>query len=213
MTDLWYCKYAIGNEELLCPPNGCAASSGCSRKKGWGLGQAPPYDYDGRVHAALKGKGTIKMEGDYRSSNKGKAPHEWIPSTLGHGEVMCENCGITNREAAAIGSLRLCDKPALEFPMKVCNQELREFGVSAIPRTCARCGLGPCIRTTVASIKSSAANDDDRRAFTLRLPPYLANKLRDIALNEPDRSLNEWIVRVLEERLNGELTEEHKEIK
>jgi hypothetical protein len=29
--------------------------------------------------------------------------HDWIPSTLGHGETMCRRCFITNREAAAIG--------------------------------------------------------------------------------------------------------------
>jgi hypothetical protein len=30
-------------------------------------------------------------------------PHDWIPSTLGHGETMCRRCKITNREAAALG--------------------------------------------------------------------------------------------------------------
>jgi hypothetical protein len=29
--------------------------------------------------------------------------HDWIPSTLGHGETMCRRCFITNREAAALG--------------------------------------------------------------------------------------------------------------
>lgn len=36
--------------------------------------------------------------------------HEWIISTLGHGELMCRNCRITNREAAALGKLT-CDAP------------------------------------------------------------------------------------------------------
>lgn len=35
--------------------------------------------------------------------------HDWIPSTLGHGEVMCRNCKITNREAAVLGLLNECD--------------------------------------------------------------------------------------------------------
>ena len=29
--------------------------------------------------------------------------HDWISSTLGHGEMMCSRCKITNREAAALG--------------------------------------------------------------------------------------------------------------
>ncbi len=36
-------------------------------------------------------------------------PHDWIPSTLGHGEVMCRWCCVTNREAAVIGTLNKCD--------------------------------------------------------------------------------------------------------
>lgn len=30
-------------------------------------------------------------------------PHNWIPSTLGHGETMCSRCRMTNREALALG--------------------------------------------------------------------------------------------------------------
>lgn len=36
--------------------------------------------------------------------------HDWIPSTLGHGETMCRRCCVTNREAAAIGMIE-CDAP------------------------------------------------------------------------------------------------------
>lgn len=31
--------------------------------------------------------------------------HEWVKSTLGHGEQMCAHCGVTNREAAVFGEL------------------------------------------------------------------------------------------------------------
>lgn len=31
--------------------------------------------------------------------------HEWIKSPLGHGEAMCKNCLITNREAAILDLL------------------------------------------------------------------------------------------------------------
>lgn len=34
--------------------------------------------------------------------------HNWIKSTLGHGETMCSRCHITNREAAALGQLNEC---------------------------------------------------------------------------------------------------------
>ena len=44
--------------------------------------------------------------------------HDWIPSTLGHGETMCRNCKITNREAAVLGQLNECDAP----PPQAANQ-------------------------------------------------------------------------------------------
>lgn len=37
------------------------------------------------------------------------AAHDWIKSTLGHGESMCRKCKITNREAAVLGQLNTCD--------------------------------------------------------------------------------------------------------
>jgi hypothetical protein len=37
--------------------------------------------------------------------------HDWVPSTLGHGETMCRRCAITNREAAALGCLNYCEPP------------------------------------------------------------------------------------------------------
>lgn len=35
--------------------------------------------------------------------------HDWIKSTLGHGETMCSRCFITNREAAVLGVSNSCD--------------------------------------------------------------------------------------------------------
>ena len=35
--------------------------------------------------------------------------HEWIPSTLGHGTLMCKQCLMTDREAAALGALNVCN--------------------------------------------------------------------------------------------------------
>lgn len=34
--------------------------------------------------------------------------HDWVKSTLGHGEQMCRRCFGTNRELAAIGQLESC---------------------------------------------------------------------------------------------------------
>lgn len=40
--------------------------------------------------------------------------HDWVKSNLGHGESMCRNCLITNREAAVLGRLNKCDTLAKE---------------------------------------------------------------------------------------------------
>jgi hypothetical protein len=37
--------------------------------------------------------------------------HDWIASTLGHGETMCSRCFVTNREAAVLGITNTCDVP------------------------------------------------------------------------------------------------------
>ncbi|MBG6209761.1 hypothetical protein IWQ49_004436 [Labrenzia sp. EL_126] len=44
--------------------------------------------------------------------------HEWVPSTLGHGESMCKHCFITNREAAVLGKLNDCSKAPKSDPVK-----------------------------------------------------------------------------------------------
>lgn len=37
--------------------------------------------------------------------------HTWVPSRLGHGDMMCSRCFATNLEAAALGILNDCDAP------------------------------------------------------------------------------------------------------
>jgi hypothetical protein len=39
--------------------------------------------------------------------------HDWIKSTLGHGELMCKRCLVTNREATALGILDKCEEKDL----------------------------------------------------------------------------------------------------
>lgn len=34
--------------------------------------------------------------------------HEWVKSTLGHGDTMCLKCSITNLEAAVLDRLNIC---------------------------------------------------------------------------------------------------------
>ena len=47
--------------------------------------------------------------------------HDWIKSTLGHGDLMCRRCFVTNLEAAAIGMAE-CEPP----PPKAANQNAPE---------------------------------------------------------------------------------------
>jgi len=47
--------------------------------------------------------------------------HDWVPSTLGHGNQMCRRCWVTDMEAAAIGMTE-CDAPA----PKAANENAQE---------------------------------------------------------------------------------------
>lgn len=51
------------------------------------------------------------------------AQHDWVPSMLGHGETMCRNCLVTNREAAVLG-MNECPDPQ--------GQRRREMGRNAL---------------------------------------------------------------------------------
>lgn len=42
--------------------------------------------------------------------------HYWVPSTLGHGDSMCQYCSITNREAAVLNSYT-CEKAPPSVPV------------------------------------------------------------------------------------------------
>lgn len=74
-------------------------------------------------------------------------PHNWISSTLGHGETMCSRCFVTNREAAALGISNACDvmppaaKPANENDRVWAQDEIDpDLGEPFIcPVTCQPC--------------------------------------------------------------------------
>ena len=51
--------------------------------------------------------------------------HDWIPSTLGHGETMCRRCFVTNREAAVLGIANECDVP--QKPSVSANDNVVKF--------------------------------------------------------------------------------------
>jgi hypothetical protein len=63
--------------------------------------------------------------------------HIWVKSTYGHGETMCSQCGITNREAAVLGQVNECEYPenrsgtAREAPSTTRNAA--DHGVGAQP--------------------------------------------------------------------------------
>lgn len=66
--------------------------------------------------------------------------HTWVKSTLGHGEVMCKYCLITNREAAVLGKLNECDKAPAPF---VQPKPEKEEGLDPLPSWAQWKGEGP----------------------------------------------------------------------
>lgn len=59
--------------------------------------------------------------------------HDWIKSTLGHGETMCSRCFVTNREASAIGMVE-CDVSPV--PPKPTNDNAAVWPLEAIDHDC-----------------------------------------------------------------------------
>ncbi len=43
-------------------------------------------------------------------TNDVEGPHNWIASTLGHGETYCTQCHATNREIMVIGDMNRCPR-------------------------------------------------------------------------------------------------------
>lgn len=61
--------------------------------------------------------------------------HDWVKSTLGHGEAMCSRCRITNREAAVIGKLNECSvKPKLQAVLRKIEHWMEWSGPGSMPR-------------------------------------------------------------------------------
>lgn len=67
--------------------------------------------------------------------------HVWVRSTLGHGEVMCKYCLITNREAAVLGKLNDCDKSPTNAMVQPTRD--KEEGLYPLPSWAEWKGNGP----------------------------------------------------------------------
>src|SRR5580693_8263066 len=65
--------------------------------------------------------------------------HDWVPSTLGHGETMCSRCFVTNREAAVLGCANVCDVP----PPKAANENWPQDRIDDEMATCTDDDDGP----------------------------------------------------------------------
>lgn len=62
---------------------------------------------DSDVVAAMSGKPTmvyVRPDGKPRVNS-----HNWVPSTLGHGNKMCTKCSMTDLEAAALRKTEVCE--------------------------------------------------------------------------------------------------------
>lgn len=69
--------------------------------------------------------------------------HNWIKSTLGHGESMCSRCFITNREAAVLGKLNECDVAETKVDPLVQPNPKKEEGLYPLPTWAQWPGDGP----------------------------------------------------------------------
>lgn len=61
------------------------------------------------VKAAIVSSVGRRLVGQLNIQVKRPGDHIWVPSKLGHGEMMCSRCSITNREAAVLGLLDQCE--------------------------------------------------------------------------------------------------------
>ncbi len=81
------CDYCGNDTRGLCGVRGCATQAEAEKCSSF----RPP-----------------NKEATRRAPGQEHRMHDWIPSTLGHGETMCRWCRVTNREAAVIGTLNEC---------------------------------------------------------------------------------------------------------
>ncbi len=64
--------------------------------------------------------------------------HDWIKSTLGHGETMCSRCFVTNREAAVLGISNDCDTPPKPQGVQIIDQKSTQIGSVKVTTTFGR---------------------------------------------------------------------------
>lgn len=67
--------------------------------------------------------------------------HDWKPSKLGHGNMMCSRCYTTDLEAAALGITAVCDAPAPPPPKAANANRPADDGYDEIDDgDCPACG-------------------------------------------------------------------------
>jgi len=97
--------------------------------------------------------------------------HDWIKSTLGHGETMCRRCGMTNREAAVLGYLDECDGSTQPETEVIPNQ--RPEQVNRKPRSADKTQPG------AATGESQTAPGDVMSEDVLKAISFLRNDAHD----------------------------------
>jgi len=74
-------------------------------------------DLPGAARAALEAAALpaapVTIPDGWKRTMVEQTQHDWAKSTLGHGEAMCRNCFMTNREAAVLGLLNVCEAAPL----------------------------------------------------------------------------------------------------
>lgn len=82
------------------------------------------------------------MTDESRQTPSKTVSHDWIKSTLGHGETMCRKCFITNREAAVLGRSDICEAATPPRAQTMEEAAAENFGLSAddLDEECPICG-------------------------------------------------------------------------
>lgn len=82
------------------------------------------------------------MTDETRQSPTETVSHDWIKSMLGHGETMCRNCFITNREATVLGRSDVCEAASSPRAQTMDEAVAHNLSLTAddIDEKCPTCG-------------------------------------------------------------------------
>jgi len=114
-------------------------------------------------------------------------PHNWVKSTLGHGEKQCTQCASTNREIAAIGDMNRCEKhPALvqQIIIPIPKNELPPMSVERQKPLRQIMQERLALRYTQYNVGT--------REHEVTLPEKLFNQLVEMAMSNPIYMVEEF---------------------